>query len=202
MPLAAVRHAMTWPGSKSLVQRGVGGVHRRLLSRELPRRIAIYFHELEPHQHPSFLAAMRHLQGLGYRAVGPDAYAAGGGDRLLFVSFDDNYRSWHGARRVLDEAGVSATFYVNTLPFRDRCTAHDTGAYFDRIAFGGGRQSLSTAELAARRHGEGQHGRPCRRRSRLRAAGRPQRHRLMAAGQPARASDADLPQIGAGSACY
>jgi peptidoglycan/xylan/chitin deacetylase (PgdA/CDA1 family) len=118
------------------------------MRRDMPNRVAIYFHELEAHQRPAFRDAIRALKDLGHRTVGPEEYlAAKPGEKLLFVSFDDNYRSWHEARAVLDETGIRATFYTNTLPFRDRCDAAELARYFDRIAFRGNRVTLSTLEL-------------------------------------------------------
>lgn len=135
---------------KALAQSAIATVHRAAARKALPSRLAIYFHELEAAQREAFRAAIGALRELGYATVGPDAYLApDDGGKRLFVSFDDNYRSWHESRRLLDETGVRATFYVNTLPFRDRCRADEIAAYFDRIRFTGERVTLSVAELAA-----------------------------------------------------
>lgn len=146
---------------KSLAQGGIARLHRAAFSRDLPDRIAIYFHELEAHQRAAFRDAIRALLDRGYRTVDPAAYVAGRpGEQLLFVSFDDNYRSWHGSRGVLDAVGIRATFYTNTLPFRDRCSEAAIARYFDRIAFRGECVSLSkaeTKEIAADGHTIGCH---------------------------------------------
>ncbi len=147
---------------KSMAQGAVAGLHRKGLRKGLPPRIAIYFHELEAPQRDGFRDAIRALRQRGYRTVGPDDYIAGRhGEKLLFVSFDDNFRSWHESRRLLDETDVRATFYVNTLPFRDRCLEPDLTAFFERIRFGGERVTLTTEEvrdLARDGHTIGCHG--------------------------------------------
>ncbi|MFM9938449.1 MAG: polysaccharide deacetylase family protein [Hyphomicrobiaceae bacterium] len=133
---------------KTLAQNTIAGLHRLARQRGLPSRVAIYFHELESHQRAPFRDAMVALRALGYRDVGPDDYVAGrGGDKLLFVSFDDNFKSWHQSRQLLDETGVRATFYVNSLPFRDRCSDAELAAFFERIRFGGERVTMTTVEL-------------------------------------------------------
>ena len=126
-----------------------------LARKPLPHRLALYFHELEPAQYDAFRAGMTHLKELGYRSVGPAQYigygAAGGhgspNDRIIFVSFDDNYRSWHRALPLLAALNITATFYTNTLPLRDECDETVCARYFDRIAFYKDRSALSKAEL-------------------------------------------------------
>lgn len=128
----------------------IADLHRRGFRKPLPSRLAIYFHELEAHQGLAFRACIRALRERGYVIVGPDAFLDGSStERRLFVSFDDNYRSWYASRRLLDEAGVRATFYVNTLPFRDTCPSAEIAGFFERIRFGGERIPLSRAELKA-----------------------------------------------------
>lgn len=139
------------PNITPFMQQSVAALHRSTFLRTLPTRVAIYFHELEAHQHAAFQDGIRALRQLGYRAVGPQEYLASWSksdtERLMFISFDDNYRSWHAARGLLDEVGIRATFYVNTLPFRDTCSDADLASYFERIAFHGERVTLSRAEL-------------------------------------------------------
>lgn len=148
---------------KQQAQQTIRWLHGKLARKGLPRRLAIYFHELELSQWPAFRSAIKALKNEGYRSVsanqflaGPSAAATNGqdaqahsalSDRLLFISFDDNYRSWHEALPLLDELGVRATFYTNSGPLRDCCSAADLAAYFDRIDFVGERICLSRQEL-------------------------------------------------------
>ena len=109
---------------------------------------------------PAFREMVEYLRSLDYRFVGPDAFLEAG-DRAVFLSFDDNYRSWYEALPFFAELGVSATFYVNTCAFRDRASPAEIDAYFDRLHFHGERVPLSVAELreiALAGHVVGAHG--------------------------------------------
>lgn len=130
--------------TQSIIRR----VHLELLSRPLPSRLAIYFHDVEPELRPAFRKMVEYLRSLEYRFVGPDAFLEAG-DRVVFLSFDDNYRSWCEALPFFAELGLSATFYVNTCAFRDRARPGEIEAYFNRLHSQGQRISLSVAELRA-----------------------------------------------------
>lgn len=135
---------------KKALQTIIAGGHRTFSASRLPDRVAIYFHELEPHQHERFTAAIEALRALGYRDATIEQYLdPPNGEKLFFVSFDDNYRSWHASRGVFDALQLRATFYVNTLPLRERSDETTIAAYFDRIRFSGDRQTLSEGELLA-----------------------------------------------------
>jgi peptidoglycan/xylan/chitin deacetylase (PgdA/CDA1 family) len=124
--------------------------HLQFFSRELPERIAIYFHELERAHMSAFREAMEHFQALGYRTCNAYEFAAqGAGEKLLFISFDDNFRNWHTCLDAIAECGVTCTFYTNTGPFRDVACRTTIEDYFDRIGYAGDRQTLSRAELRA-----------------------------------------------------
>lgn len=115
---------------------------------ELPDRIAIYFHALERAQHTRFAEAISHLLSRGYRTVTPAQYVRSEGPvRRLFVSFDDNFRSWHTALDLFARLGITVTFYTNSHPFRDTATPGEIASYFDRIAHTGEPMTLSTREL-------------------------------------------------------
>lgn len=123
-------------------------IHARLLSRPLPDRIAIYFHALEAADRLALSDCVTTLRGLGYRTVSFDDYvdpATSG--KLLNISFDDNYRSWHTALDLLDRLSLRATFFTNSLPFRDRCDPVLVADYFERLGHAGERQTLSGPEL-------------------------------------------------------
>ncbi|MGZ5385521.1 MAG: polysaccharide deacetylase family protein, partial [Acidimicrobiia bacterium] len=68
-------------------------------------------------------------------------------DKVAWISFDDNYRSWHTSLKLFEDLDVKATFYVNTVPFRGIAGSTDTSAFFDRIAHQGERVALSVPEL-------------------------------------------------------
>lgn len=115
---------------------------------ELPERVAIYFHALDPHDRVALETAVGVLRDRGYRFVSMDIYTdPSQSGRLCNVSFDDNYRSWHAALPLFERLGLSATFYVNTLPFRDCCPKGEIDAYFRRLDYAGEAVSLTTGEL-------------------------------------------------------
>jgi peptidoglycan/xylan/chitin deacetylase (PgdA/CDA1 family) len=141
---------------QSLIRR----VHVALLSRPLPRRVALYIHQIDDNRWPAFRAMVNHFQEAGYRFVDPNAFPEAE-DRVAFLSFDDNYRSCWKALPVLERLGVSATFYVNTCALRNRASRTEIDAYFDRLHFTCERLPLSVAELreiAAAGHVIGAHG--------------------------------------------
>lgn len=124
-------------------------LHACFLRRPLPNRIGVYFHALEPADQLALRACVTALRRLGYRTVSYDAYidpATTG--KVLNVSFDDNYKSWHSSLAMLAELKLVATFFTNSLPFRDSCPPAEIEAYFDRLDYAGERLSLSRSELS------------------------------------------------------
>jgi peptidoglycan/xylan/chitin deacetylase (PgdA/CDA1 family) len=131
------------------IRSGIREAHATLLTTPLPDDLAIYFHELEPRHWSEFRDAIATLLGMGYRSVTPDGLVAPrSGGKRLFVSFDDNFRNWHRALPLMADLGLRATFYVNTLPFRDTASAAEIATYLDRLGTPRDRQTLSRAELA------------------------------------------------------
>lgn len=126
----------------------IRGAHRRLLMKALPAKVAIYFHALEPSESQQLSACIDYFTNLQYRIVPITEFvdeAATG--RLLFLSFDDNYKNWHGSLELLDFLNVKATFYVNTLPFMDTCPERERLAYFKRLDYTRSTLSMTRAEL-------------------------------------------------------
>ena len=132
-----------------VVQRGIRWVHHRWLRGDLPQRLGVYFHPLEPDAHPAFEAAVARLRAEGYRiAETPEAFLAAP-DRVAWLSFDDNFRSWYAARPLFDRLGVRCTFYTTTGVFRDRASDDDIAAFFETIEHTGEPVTLTTGELQA-----------------------------------------------------
>lgn len=120
--------------------------HLAVLKRPLPQRAAIYLHNVKPAQHAGLREALGFFRDQGYAFAGPaDLCAEGSGKRLL-VSFDDNFRDWNHMLPVLSDLDVTATFYINTLPLRDRADSDDAADYFRRISEAG-EEALSSAEV-------------------------------------------------------
>lgn len=133
---------------KRFIQRQIRSVHETLFSRDLPDAVAVYMHALERRHHGSFEAFVAGFRERGYRFCGPDEFVSGSGLRV-YLSFDDNYRSWYEALELLASLGVAATFYVNTQPLRDVADGALVEAYFDRVDHHGDRVALSSEELEA-----------------------------------------------------
>jgi peptidoglycan/xylan/chitin deacetylase (PgdA/CDA1 family) len=135
--------------AKKWAQHAVRALHLRVL-RDYPDLLGVYFHDL-PRQHwPAFVAGIEHLRELGYTFGGPrDLLLTGtdgsAGRKIGWISFDDNYLSWYEALGLFDDLGVRATFYVSTLPIRDRSTVDERIGYAHRI----GRASTEFVTLSA-----------------------------------------------------
>ncbi len=134
---------------KAAVQAGLRRFHHRWLSRGLPDKLGVYFHPLEADDVPAFEAAIGRIRAEGYRiAETPDDFLAAP-DPVAWLSFDDNFRSWHDARPLFDRLGVRCTFYTSTAVFRDQARDADLAAFFDIIEHRGERVTLTTGELKA-----------------------------------------------------
>jgi len=131
---------------KRIIQGAIRAVHKFALSRQLPDQLGIYFHALSPEDHPKFKQVVEYFIEQGYAAVGPTGFFESSG-RRLFLSFDDNFRSWHDLLPLLDELDVVATFYTNSGVFQDASTAEERRAYFDRLNYHGERITLTTSQL-------------------------------------------------------
>ncbi len=126
----------------------IKNTHKVFASRELPNHLGLYFHALEPQHYKAFSRAINHFTAQGYKTMSSSSYlAAPQTQKCLFISFDDNYKGWHSALPVLKQCDVTATFYVNSLPFRNEASDDVISDYFDRIDYHGERIPLSVEEL-------------------------------------------------------
>ncbi len=144
MIVAVKKHAL-----KKVAFSVVRTAHDILAKQPLPDRLGVYFHALEKEDWPAFRQAISTLRGEGYTFVSVNDYIrpATNPGRRAFISFDDNYKSWYEALPLLDELDVRATFYTNTLPFRDTASGDEISDYFDRIDHHSDRTSLTRGEL-------------------------------------------------------
>ena len=129
---------------KHRLQAGVGSFHRAALRRPLPDKVALILHSLKGIA-PGVDDFMRRFAMLGYAFVGPDDFVSRPG-RMIMLTFDDNYRSWFECLPMFERHGAKVTFYVNTLPFRDRASDADLSRFFQRIS-AAPEPTLSTDEL-------------------------------------------------------
>jgi peptidoglycan/xylan/chitin deacetylase (PgdA/CDA1 family) len=147
--------------AKHFLFQQVRGFHLRWYRKEaLPDRVAVYMHSVEPSQHDALRSLIGWLRESSYQFVSPAVFTTPGAGRRAFLSFDDNYRTWLDLLPLLEEERVSATFYVNAGPLRDRASEAAVSAYFDRICHNGDRVSLTSGEvcdIAATGHVIGSH---------------------------------------------
>ena len=134
---------------KPFVLNAIANVHLAFFQKELPDTLAVYFHEVEAWQMQKLDEALSFFAREGYRTVRPGDLAspARQGDKRLFLSFDDNFRGWHGILDLLERHDASCTFYLNTGPIRDAADASSIARYFARIRYKGGDTTLSRAEI-------------------------------------------------------
>lgn len=134
-------------GLKRSIQTTIRQVHKIAAYREVPDKLGLYFHELEESQHSIFSDCIRYWVDLGYEFVDPDEFVDRDDGKILFISFDDNFKSWHTALPLFESLGAKATFYVNTLPIRGKADDADINGFFDRIRHKGERVTLSEDEI-------------------------------------------------------
>jgi peptidoglycan/xylan/chitin deacetylase (PgdA/CDA1 family) len=134
---------------KDAIQNVIRTVHLGLFDHDLPDRLAIYLHNLERSRFGAFEQFVNYFREQSYEFVGPDTFLQDGAGKRIFLSFDDNHRSWFEAVELFSNLNVNATFYVNTCVLRDRTTPSEISRYYDRIAYEGTRVPLSTGELLA-----------------------------------------------------
>ena len=112
----------------------IRGAHKRFRMKELPDRVAVYFHALEDWDREKFKRFVLYFKDRGYRIVSLSEYlqpcATG---RMLYISFDDNYLNWYESIGLFASLDMHATFYVNSLPFMDTCDEAARLRYFERI---------------------------------------------------------------------
>ena len=131
---------------KATLQERIRALHLARCKREVPERLAIYGHSMEQTAWEGFQGLVEVLRARGYRFVGPVELLEGPA-RSVFLSFDDNFRSWYDALPLFEALDVSTTFYVNTEPFRDRAPARVVRDYYGRIRYAGDSTPLTTREL-------------------------------------------------------
>jgi peptidoglycan/xylan/chitin deacetylase (PgdA/CDA1 family) len=128
------------------IQGLIRAVHLRFFRRSLPQKLALYLHTTAG-QLGRLEELLCFLGEQGYAFTGPDAFAAAT-DRTVFLSFDDNYRSWLDMLKPLEEFQVRATFYVNSWPFRDRVSGAEVRSYLKKLGVSSDEEAtLSTGEL-------------------------------------------------------
>lgn len=134
---------------KHEVQRILRAFNLAMFDRGLPNHMAIYAHSLERGWYEAFREFVEYFRAPGYQFVGPEEFLKGAVDKTIFLSFDDNYRSWFEAAEMLSKLSLTATFYVNPAVLRDRATELYISKYYDRVVYSGERVPLNSRELLA-----------------------------------------------------
>jgi peptidoglycan/xylan/chitin deacetylase (PgdA/CDA1 family) len=132
---------------KSLLFGAIRSAHVVCCRRPLPRRLGIYAHSLEPAERDGLRTLVRALKERGYVFVLPAEFQRQDDRLVAYLSFDDNYASWHDSLGLLDELGIKVAFYLNVGPLRGEASEGEIARYFDRIVHGGDRRSLSRDEV-------------------------------------------------------
>lgn len=135
---------------KRSLQRGLRRMHLWFARRELPDRMGLYLHALDPHERPALRDMLQWCRDQGRTFVDTVQYLSPNCPAgAVNVSFDDNHRGWHEALPIFAEFGVRATFYINTCVLSGTSSDEETRRYYDLIAHHGVRAPLSAGEIRA-----------------------------------------------------
>lgn len=119
-----------------------------ILHGALPDQIAVYFHGLEFADWEAFSRLVQFFcEEQGYQGTDPLGFVTCSSQQRLFISFDDNYRSWYEARPLFDRLKIRVTFYVNTLPFGLVEGSPELEDYYRRLRHSGSSRPLTKAAL-------------------------------------------------------
>ena len=130
------------------MQRAVSAAHHSLFDRGLPTKVGVYLHCFQQESRHCFRRMVEFFREAGYRvAENPDDFLADPDEKTLWISFDDNAKSWYDALDFFDHLGVKATFYVNTGVFREETSPDTFYRYVDALGDDAPEATLSTAEL-------------------------------------------------------
>ena len=133
--------------AKTAIQQFIRSCHLFAFRGNFPSRIGLYLHSLEKSHRNAFAEMINYFHDAGYRFVDADDFCNPNAKRVVFLSFDDNYHSWYEALPLFESLGVRATFYANSLPFRDVADSTEIEGYYDRVNHFNGRIPLSRAEI-------------------------------------------------------
>jgi Polysaccharide deacetylase len=135
---------------KRTVQAVLRAFHLAFLRRPMPRRIALYMHEIDAGAAQALDELVPFFQGHGYKFVNAEMYDADEdpGRRMVFLSFDDNYVSWHEHRPLFARYGIPATFYVNSLPLDRDYADPVVKDYYRRLQSPSDQRPLTSRQLA------------------------------------------------------
>jgi peptidoglycan/xylan/chitin deacetylase (PgdA/CDA1 family) len=109
-------------------------------------------HSVSMDQLMVFDEMLQTLSALGYRFTSPDDFiCATAGERVVLLTFDDNFKLWTRLLETLERRRAVATFYINTLPLTG--SAEEIRDYYERIDRPPTTAPLALDDLRALRHG-------------------------------------------------
>jgi peptidoglycan/xylan/chitin deacetylase (PgdA/CDA1 family) len=136
---------------KKTLQAALRAFHLTFLRRPIPRRIALYMHEIDANAAQALDELFPFFQEHGYEFVNAETYDAALDPtrRMAFLSFDDNYVSWYEHRPLFAKYRVRATFYVNSLPLDRDYADPVVKDYYRRLESPSDQRPLTSRQLAA-----------------------------------------------------
>ena len=109
-----------------------------------PPLISIYFHHIDDNVINQIIKIKCFFDKLGYVFLTPNQIINNDYDKGLYISFDDNYKSWIEYSDKLVKNNIKATFFINTITFDN---VKEINNYYDRLKFYGDRTPLNKNDL-------------------------------------------------------
>lgn len=119
-------------------------IFKTFFLKKYPKIISIYFHHIDDEIINQIISVKEYFTKKGYKIIDSTNILDNKSSKLLYFSFDDNYKSWINYSDVLLKHKIKSTFFVNTLPFDEN---EDLNNYYNRLDFKGDRTPLSKSDL-------------------------------------------------------
>jgi len=104
---------------KKMLQGILRFVNVLILKRELPSKIAIYFHDLKQKEIDDLESILLFFKERDYKFV--NLYQLNkkleSSEKLISITFDDGFSSWSDSLPLFDKYNAKATFFMNTIMF-------------------------------------------------------------------------------------
>lgn len=113
---------------------------------QLPNKIALYFHEVKRDEFDKLEAIINLFKNNEYNFVGSEEFVRST-NKVIFLSFDDNYFSWVNTAEQLAKKNILTTFFINTSPLRDTASKSEISNYAERINYKYELKTLSSNEI-------------------------------------------------------
>jgi peptidoglycan/xylan/chitin deacetylase (PgdA/CDA1 family) len=104
---------------KKLLQRILRFMNVFILKKELPNKIAIYFHDLKQKEIDDLESILLFFIERDYKFVNLNQLnkKLESNEKLISLTFDDGFSSWSDSIPIFDKYDVNATFFINTIIF-------------------------------------------------------------------------------------